>query len=405
MPKLVRPLSEIEVKKAKPKDKQYKLFDGEGMSLLIFPDGRKRWRVDYSFNKKRSSVSLGKYPDISLKEARIKRAEIKEKIKNNINPSSKVLSKQNLTKDVSGTIFKDAALEYFNMREDLSPSYIKDSKQKLEKDIFPYLGNEPMNNIEPLVMLEALQRIDKRGSNVSAKKTFSIVERIYKFGVMQGYSKRNIMGDLDKKLSFRTVEKKNFAHTTDEVELKNILKATNNYKGDYNTKIALKLLPYVFVRPANIRFMEWSEIDFDKKIWLIPKEKMKMKNDHIVPLTNTTIKIINEIKDISYGVSKYVFPSRRSNESALSENTLNFGLKRMGFEVTAHGFRHTASTLLHENMRVHKIQSDIIEIQLAHKVGNSVHQVYNKALYLDERFELMNWWSDYLDNLLIQNDE
>ena len=399
MPKLVRPLSEVEIKKAKPKEKQYKLFDGDGLFLLVFPNGIKRWRLNYSFNKKTNTLAIGKYPDMSLKAAREKRIEIKRNIADGINPSTKALSKQNLKSDTSSNKFKDVAIEYFKIREDLSPSYIKDSMQKLEKDIFPYLGNEKMDDIEPLVMLKVLQLIDKRGSNVSAKKTFSIVDRIYKYGVMQGYSKRNIMSDLDKKLSFRTVEKKNFAHTTDVAELKNILLAIEDYTGDYNTKMALSILPYVFVRPANLRFMEWNEIDFDNKLWTIPGEKMKMKKDHITPLSDTVFNIINEMKDISFGVSKFVFPSRRSYDMALSENTLNFGLKRMGFNVTAHGFRHTASTLLHENMRVHKIQSDIIEIQLAHKVGNSVHQVYNKALYMDERIELMNWWSDFLDNL------
>lgn len=401
MPKLVRPLSEVEIKKAKPKDKQYRLFDGDGMSLLIFPDGRKRWRLDYSFNKKRNSVSLGKYPDISLKEARDKRVEIKQKIKDGINPSTKALSKDKLLEDINSNLFKDVALEYFDIREDLSPGYIKDSKQKLEKDIFPYLGGEPMDNIEPLVMLKALQLIDKRGSNVSAKKTFSIVDRIYKYGVMQGYAKRNIMGDLDKKLSFRTVEKKNFAHTTCETELKKILIATLDYSGDYNTKMALLILPYIFVRPANLRFMKWDDIDFDKKLWTISSTEMKTKRDHIVPLTDSVLNVINEMKNISFSVSKFVFPSRRSYDMALSENTLNFGLKRMGFDVTAHGFRHTASTILHENISVHNINSDVIEMQLAHTV-NGVKGVYNKAVYLDERIVLMNWWSDYLDNLKIE---
>jgi len=399
MPKLVRPLSEMEIKKAKHKEKQYKLFDGDGLFLLIFPDGRKRWRLDYSFNKKRGSVSLGKYPEVSLKEAREKRAEIKRKIRDGINPSTRALSKQNLLDDMSGKRFRDVALEYFESREDLKPSYIKDSILKLEKDIFPRLGDEAMDDIESLVMLKALQVIDKRGSNVTAKKTFSIVDRIYKYGVMQGYAKRNIMGDLDKRLAFKTVEKKNFAHTTDEAELRRILLATINYSGDYNVKMALSVLPYLFVRPANLRFMKWGDIDFKKKLWTISKTEMKTKRDHIVPLSDTVLSIINEMRDISFGVSRFVFPSRRSYDMALSENTLNFGLKRMGFNVTAHGFRHTASTILHENIRVHNISSDIIEIQLAHNVGNSVHQVYNKALYLDDRIELMNWWSGFLDDL------
>jgi integrase len=403
MPKLVRPLSELEIKKAKPKDKQYRLFDGEGMSLLIFPDGRKRWRLDYSFNKKRSSVSLGKYPDITLKEARDKRVEIKQKINDSINPSSKSLSKNKLLENINSNLFKDVALEYFKSREDLSPSYIKDSIQKLEKDIFPYLGDEPMNDIEPLIMLKALKLIDKRGSNVSAKKTFSIVDRIYKYGVMQGYAKRNIMGDLDKKLSFRTIEKKNFAHTTDEVELKKILIATENYSGDYNTKMALTILPYIFVRPANIRFMKWDDINFDTKLWTISADEMKMKKDHMVPLTDTVLNIINEMKDISFSVSKFVFPSRRSYDMALSENTLNFGLKRMGFDVTAHGFRHTFSSIAHENIYIHNFPSEIIELQLAHVDKNTIRATYNKALYMDQRIELMQWWSDFLDNLKKSN--
>jgi len=398
MPKIVKPLSDIKITKAKPKDKQYKLFDGAGMSLLIFPDGRKRWRLDYTFHKKRNSLSLGDYPRVSLKEAREKTLNIKQKIRDDINPSSKALSKK-IEQRQNSNLFKNVALEYFNIREDLSANYMKDSKQKLEKDIFPYLGDEAMDNIEPLTMLRALQLIDKRGSNVSAKKTFSIVERIYKYGVMQGYAKRNIMLDLDKRLAFRTVKVNNLKHTTDEVELRKILIATKNYSGDYNTKMALSILPYVFVRPSNLRFMKWCDIDFDKKIWTISADEMKMKREHIVPLTNTVLNTINDMKNISYKVSKFVFPSRISNDKALSENTLNFGLKRMGFDVTAHGFRHTASTLLHENIRVHKIQSDIIEMQLAHDVGNSVHRVYNKAIYLDDRFELMNWWSNFLDNL------
>ena len=399
MPKLVRPLSDAEIKKAKPKDKQYKLSDGAGMSLMIFPNGTKSWRLDYTFNKKRGSVSLGAYPDVSLKEAREKREATKRNIKDGINPSSKIIDQKKQIEALRDNTFKDVALEYFEIREDLSEGYIKDSIQKLTSDIFPYVKNMSMDDIEPLTMLKHLQRIDNRGSNVSAKKTFSIVERVYKYAVTIGKAKRNIMNDLDKQIAFRTVEKKNFAHTTDEGELKRILLATEKYEGDYSTKMALKVLPYVFVRPANIRFMKWANIDLKSKIWTISGEEMKTKKDLIVPLSDSVIDLLNEMKDYSFGVSEFVFPSRISNLKSLSENTLNFGLKRMGFNVTSHGFRHTASTFLHENIRVHKIPSDVIEIQLAHKVGGSVHQVYNKALYLDERIELMQWWSDYLDAL------
>lgn len=394
MAKHIQPLSDAKIKKAKEKEKQYKLFDGNGLFLLIFPNGTKRWRLNYSFNKKTNTLSLGKYPQISLKVAREKAIKIRENIGNGINPSTKALSYKSTNNN-----FRKIALEYFDIREDLSATYISYCKQKLEKDIFPYVGDEDINNIEPLQMLKVLQIIDKRGSNVSAKKTFSMIGRIYRYAVTVGKANRNIMNDLDKKIAFRTVVAKNFAHTTDIEELKKILLGIDDYSGDYNTKMALRILPYLFVRPSNLRFMKWNDINFDKKLWIITADEMKSKKDHIVPLSNSVLKVIEEMREISFSISEFVFPSRRSHTMALSENTLNFGLKRMGFDVTSHGFRHTASTLLHENMREHKIQSDVIEIQLSHRVGNSVHQVYNKALYLDERIELMQWWSDYLDAL------
>ncbi|UCM99453.1 site-specific integrase [Sulfurimonas sp. SWIR-19] len=271
--------------------------------------------------------------------------------------------------------------------------------QKLTKDIFPFHQDQDISEIETLEMLKTLQRIDQRGANVSAKKTFSVVERVFKYAVMQGYTERNIMADLDKKLAFRSVKVQNFKHITDPNELAELLKLMEGYQGDYATRNALCIMPYLYVRPANIRFMEWGEIDFNKKIWTIPAEKMKGKKEHMVPLSDTVIKYINNMKQISYGVSKYVFPSPNSNVQPLSENTLNYGLKRLGFDITAHGFRHTASTILHENIRMHGYSSDIIEMQLAHSVGNSVQQVYNKAQYIDERIGLNKWWSDYLDNL------
>ena len=395
MPKIVKPLSDQEVKKAKPKEKLYKLFDGNGLNITIFPNGIKRWVFNYTFNKKRNSISLGNYPEVSLKEAREKRTEIREKIAKGINPSKKLLK----NKEDKNRNFKTICLEYFDKREDLSDGYKEDNLQKLRKNIFPYFKDRNIDTIEPLEMLKVLQIMDDRGANESAKRTFSLIDRIYRYAVTVGKAKRNIMGDLDKQIAFRKVKKKNFAHTTDPKELKNILLAIDEYQGDYNTKMALKILPYVFVRPANLRYMEWKEIDFEKRLWIIPAEKMKTKKAHIVPLSETVMKIILQMKNISYQVSMYVFPSRISNKKVLSENTLNFALKRMGFDVTTHGFRHTASTLLHENIENHNIQSNVIEVQLAHTVGSQTQQAYNKAIYLSERKKLMNWWSNYLDNL------
>ena len=396
MPKIVKPLSDQEIKKAKPKDKQYKLFDGNGLNLTIFPNGIKRWVFNYTFNKKRNSISFGNYPEVSLKEAREKREETRGSIAIGINPSKKAFSFKEKQKDNN---FKNISLEYFQRREDLGARYKEDNLQRLRKNVFPYFEDRTIDSIEPLEMLKVLQIMDDRGANESAKRTFSLIDRIYRYAVTVGKAKRNIMSDLDKQIAFRKVKKKNFAHTTDPKELKNILLATDEYQGDYNTKMALKILPYVFVRPANLRYMEWKEIDFEKRLWIIPAEKMKTKKAHIVPLSETVVKILFQMKNISYQVSMYVFPSRISNKKVLSENTLNFALKRMGFNVTTHGFRHTASTLLHENIENHNIQSNVIEVQLAHTVGSQTQQAYNKAIYLSERKKLMNWWSNYLDNL------
>ena len=198
-------------------------------------------------------MSLGKYPEISLREARSKRDEIKNKIKDGLNP---IVRKEDV-------LFKKIVSEYFKKREDLSLEYTKDCLAKLEKNIYPFFDS--IKDITAMEMLRVLQKMDNRGANVSAKKTFSLVDRIFKFAVMHNYTNRNIMSDLDKSLAFRTVITKNFAHTTDIKELKTILLGIDEYFGDYNTKMALKILPYVFVRPSNLRGMKWEDINFEKK--------------------------------------------------------------------------------------------------------------------------------------------
>jgi integrase len=228
-----------------------------------------------------------------------------------------------------------------------------------------------------------------------------LLERIYRYANTIGKANKNILAGIDKSLVLKKPKEQNFKHTTDPKELKNILLSIDEYFGDISTKRALQILPYLFVRPFNIRAMQWDEIDFDKKLWIIPAKKMKMKKEHIVPLYKTVIEILKQQKEFSYSLSSYVFPSIISKTRIMSENTLNVALKRLGFDVTSHGFRHTASTLLHENMHIHNIPSEVIETQLARTVGNSVHQTYNKALYIDLRVKLMNWWGEYLDNLKI----
>jgi integrase len=392
--KTVKPLTELQIKKAKPKEKMYKIYDGEGLILRINPSGKKTWLYDYRLNNKRNTYTIGEYPLIPLKEARDKKDELKKLVSQGLNP--KLANKHKIY------TFKEISDEYFELKKnELSQKHIEKLYSSLKANIFPFIGNMDINTIDSALIFSILKKVQDRGAISYANKIFSLVERIYRYANTTGKANKNILAGIDKSLVLKKLKEQNFKHTTDPKELKNILLSIDEYFGDISTKRALQILPYLFVRPFNIRAMQWDEIDFDKKLWIIPAKKMKMKKEHIVPLYKTVIEILKQQKEFSYSLSSYVFPSIISKTRIMSENTLNVALKRLGFNITSHGFRHTASTLLHENMHIHNIPSEVIETQLAHTVGNSVHQIYNKALYIDLRVKLMNWWGEYLDNLKI----
>lgn len=390
MPK-VKPLNDRQIKSAKPKDKQYKLADGDGLYLLIKPTGAKVWSQRYVIDGRSSQKSLGQYPEVSLVEARRKREELRAEVAKGIKPITK-------KEEVQKTTFKDLVEEYFEFRTDLSDGYIKDNRGYLKNHYYPTMEDMALEDIEPSHIISCIQMIEKKGKATLSKKTSSLLDRIFRYGATKQYIQHNPMGVIDTKVLIKPHKVKNYAHITDEETLKHLLHEIEDYSGDISTKTALRLMPYVFVRPANIRFMLWDEIDFNKKLWTIPDSKMKIGRDHTVPLTDSMIEIINTTKGNG---SEYVFPSPQTTKRPLSENTLNVGLKRLGYKdtMTSHGFRHTASTFLHENMEIHGVHSDAIEMQMAHTVGNTVKGVYNKAQYIKERIRLMEWWSAYLDAL------
>jgi len=387
----VKPLNDRQIKTAAAQEKEYKLADGDGLYLHIKPNGSKLWRFRYMLNGKLAMMSLGKYPDVTIADARKKRSSLRELVASGESPIAKKRERKGMT-------FSDLADEYFNHRVDLKDTYIRDNKAYLKNHWYPILENMILDTIEAIHIIRCIERIEKHGAVTIAKKTGSLIDRIFRYGVTKQYMKYNPMRDIDLSVIVKPHTPKNYAHITDENILKHLLKDMENYVGDIVTRTALRLMPYVFVRPSEIRGMLWSEIDFKKKIWFIPAERMKMKRDHIVPLTESMINIINVMKDNG---SDFVFPSPQTTVRQLSENTLNVGLKRLGYEgiMTSHGFRHTASTFLHENMHVHGVHSDAIEIQMAHVEKNNVKGVYNKAIYIEERIRLMKWWSDYLDAL------
>ncbi|MEA3513108.1 MAG: tyrosine-type recombinase/integrase [Campylobacterota bacterium] len=388
MARITKPLTATEIDNAQKAEKQYKLYDGNGLSIVIFPNGKKKWRYEYTFDKKRNSLSLGGYPEIKLKTAREKTGEYNDKKNNGIDPKSKNIELKTLN-------IKELIQEYLETRIDWSEVTRVDMIQRIEKNIYPFIGDIQIDKITKKDIIDTLLIMEKRGATENGKKVFSLLNMTFKYASTLQKIERNILADIDRNLLFTKKKKTNFAHTTDPKILKEILLAIDDYQGELNSKVGLQLLPFLFVRPYPLRHMEWKEIDLDKKIWSIPKDKMKTDIDFIVPLSDYVVNILKKHSSESH----YVLNSLISRTRPLSENTFNFGLKRMGFNITAHGFRHTASTILHENIHIHKIPSEVIEIQLGHKVGNSVHRTYNKAQYIEERTRLMNWWSDYLIDL------
>ena len=386
-------LSDNKIKALKPKEKEYKVGDGNGLWLFITPNNSKLWRFRYTLHGKSSTKSLGKYPTISLKEARLKRDEYRKQLSDGTKP-------RDIKSDMT---FKELSKEYLEHRSDLSEGYMKDIKALLERDFYPNVGEIEIDKITPPHFIDIYANMENRGIKTATKKAGSLINRIFKYGVTKQYTDNNPVASIDLSIILTRHTPENFAHITDIKLFKELLLSIEEYTGDIFTKTALKIMPYVFARPANIRAMLWKELDFKGKTWIIPADKMKMKRDHVVPLTESMIDIINAV---SSNNSEYVFPSPQSTKRQLSDNTLNVALKRLGFKniMTSHGFRHTASTILHENKHKHGIDSDVIEMQLAHVEQNNVKGVYNKALYMDERVRLMEWWSDFLDDLKASKD-
>jgi integrase len=384
----VKPLSDNQVKTLKPKDKEYKVADGDGLYLHIKANGSKLWRMRYYLHGKGSMKSLGKYPEVSIKEARNKRDVYMEQVTSGTKP-------RDTTSDMT---FSELTDEYLAHRNELSKGYMDDIKALMKRDFYPSVGHIGIDHVTTAHMISVFKDMERRGIKTATKKAGALVNRIFRYAVTMQYTDNNPVASIDLNILLKKHEPTNFAHITDVPLFKELLCAIEGYNGDIYTKTALQFMPYVFVRPANIREAKWSEFDFKKKVWLIPKEKMKMKKDHIVPLTDSMIEILDNVKNNN---SEFVFPSPQSTKRQLSDNTLNVALKRLGFKdiMTSHGFRHTASTMLHENIHKHKVQSDVIEMQLAHVEKSNVKGVYNKALYTDERIRLMEWWSNFLDEL------
>lgn len=389
-------LTDIKIKAAKPREKAYKLSDGEGLFLLITPKGSKYWRLKYRFGGKEKLLALGVYDQVTLADARIKRNEARILLAKDIDPGLLKQATKRSTKLASANSFETIAREWHaKFLPKWTSKHGERIIRKLEKDIFPWLGNRIISEITPPELLKALHRIESRGAIETAHRAQQTCGQIFRYAVATGRAERDPSADLRGALP--PARKKHFASLTDASAVGELLRAISDYQGHFVTKCALRLAPLLFVRPGELRNAEWSEFLFETAEWRIPAEKMKMRVKHIVPLSSQAIAILRELQPLT-GDGKYVFPCVRSSKRPMSENTVNAGLRRLGYtkeEITGHGFRGMACTLLNEQ----GWNRDAIERQLAHAERNNIRAAYNYAEYLPERRKMMQHWADYLDEL------
>jgi len=392
-------LTETAIKALKPKDKQYKKADERGLYLLVTPSGSKLWRFKYRINGREKTLSIGMYPDIKLKKARDRRDEARSLLADGGDPSA-LKQQQKIKRDHTFNSLVDEFLEAVDKglipKTKWSESSRKDRVSRIDNDLRPWLGNMPMDEITKDDLDRCLMRIADRGALETARRCKQLFGKIARFGISNNYCERDVSADLRDK--YPKQEAKHHSAITNPDEVGALMSVISDYQGSNIVRIALKFSAYTFQRAGEIRHAEWSEIDLKGKLWRLPASKMKMKREHLVPLSKQVIKLLEEIKPFT-GESKFIFPSERSNSRPMSENTVNAAIRRLGYtkeEMTAHGFRATASTLLNE---MEGIEPDWIEVQLAHGEQDSSRKPYNRAKYLQERKRMMQKWSDYLDGL------
>jgi integrase len=386
------PLTDIALRNAKPKDKQYKLSDAAGLHLLIKPNGNKYWRLKYRFAGREKLLSIGVYPVIGLSEARERCLAAKKQLADNIDPSDvKKEEKQKHLIKIANS-FETIAHEWHgNKKQGWTERHASYVLRRIQADIFPVLGSRAINEIKAPELLAVLRAIETRGAIDIAHRALQTCGQIFRYAVATGRAERDITGDL--RGALQTRRKENYSRL-EAKELPEFFEKLEKYDGELQTKLALKFLLFTFVRTGEVRGARWEEIGFEKKEWRIPAERMKMRDLHIVPLSKQALEILKELHLIN-GHREHLFPNRNKPMTFISENTLLYAIYRMGYHLrtTVHGFRATASTILNES----GFKPDVIERQLAHAERNKVRASYNHAQYLPERKEMMQWWGDYLE--------
>jgi len=384
-------LTDAQVRKIKPLDKKKRYSDEKGLYLEVTPSGGKFWRLKYRFNGRESTLTIGSYPEISLAQARRARDEARIQLYNNIDPNA--VKNQRLQQMDESILFKSLAMEWMEDRKAVikETTYLRDLSV-FEKDLFPALGNMPIDQIKGKDVLACAKKIEERGAREMAKRSIPLAGRIFRFAIRKGIIENDPTPHLQEALKPRKV--KHMARL-DISEFPPFLERMDRYHGNPMIKTAIQLMTLTFVRTAELRMMQWDEINFETKLWRIPAEKMKMAQPHIVPLSRQALQLIEGLRPLT-GNKQYVFYNH-SIAKPMSSNALLCVIRTMGYngKMTGHGFRGLASTTLHEQGYMH----DAIEIQLAHRVGNAVSQAYNHAQHLEYRVKMMQEWSDFIDSL------
>ena len=385
-------LSDTRVRAAKPREKAYKLYDERGLFLFVTPTGGRLWRLKYRVRDREKLISLGAYPDVGLKRAREKRDEARKLLADGVDPSAERQERRTALLET----FEGVAEEWLELQsKSLAAETISILGTRLKSALYPYLGSRPITAITAQELLGALRRIEARGRHETAHRVRALAGRVLRYAVATGRAQHDVAADLKDALA--PVKSRNFASVTDPVRVGELMRAIDGYTGHPVTALALKLAPLVFVRPGELRAAEWTEFDLLAAEWRIPGARMKMGDPHIVPLSRQALAILRELEPLARG-GRYLFPSLRTRDRPMSNNTINAALRRLGYtsqEQTGHGFRTMASTLLNEQ----SFPPDVIELQLAHSDRNKVRAAYNKAQRLSERRKMMQAWADYLDGL------
>jgi integrase len=390
-------LTEVTIRNAKPRDRDYKLSDSGGLYLLVTPPGGKLWRIKFRVNGKEKKLALGGWPAVSLAAARKARDSAKETLAAGADPSREKQLARHRAKVAAGDSFGEIAREYLDKRkrEGMSPGTVARAEYHLSR-LGPALGRLPIGDIAAPDVLAVLRKIESGGHYETARRMLQLAGQVCRYAVATARLKSDPTRDLRGAL---TVPRgTHYAAIIDAKRAGELLRAIDGYEGYLLTRLAMLLSAHLFVRPGELRHAQWSEIDLEAALWTIPAEKMKMRRPHHVPLSRQAIELLRKVHDIT-GPAGYVFPSVRTRSRPMSENTVNAGLRRLGFakdEMTAHGFRSMASTLLNESG---KWSPDAIERALAHGDSDAVRGAYHRGQHWDERVKMAQWWSDYLDQL------